>query len=65
MLTRSAYPTLCARWWQGVDGSRLGGITMAGAGKALVLGPREGRSIDLGAFGMTVKADRFHAQSTK
>jgi mannose-6-phosphate isomerase-like protein (cupin superfamily) len=32
------------------------GITMAGAGEAFVLAPGEGRSIDLGAFGMTVKA---------
>jgi len=29
---------------------------MAGAGEAFVLAPGEGRSIDLGAFGMTVKA---------
>ena len=29
---------------------------MAGGGQAFVLGPGEGRSIDLGAFGMTVKA---------
>lgn len=29
---------------------------MAGAGKAFVLAPGEGRSIDLGAFEMTVKA---------
>ena len=29
---------------------------MAGAGEAIVLAPGEGRSIDLGAFGMTVKA---------
>ncbi|MEX0674590.1 MAG: cupin domain-containing protein [Gaiellaceae bacterium] len=29
---------------------------MADAGEALVLAPGEGRSIDLGAFGMTVKA---------
>jgi mannose-6-phosphate isomerase-like protein (cupin superfamily) len=29
---------------------------MAAAGEALVLGPGEGRSIELGAFGMTVKA---------
>jgi mannose-6-phosphate isomerase-like protein (cupin superfamily) len=29
---------------------------MANAGEALVLAPGEGRSIDLGAFGMTVKA---------
>jgi mannose-6-phosphate isomerase-like protein (cupin superfamily) len=32
------------------------GITMTSAGEAFVLGPGEGRSIDLGAFGMTVKA---------
>jgi len=30
---------------------------MAAAGHAFVLAPGEGRSIDLGAFGMTVKAD--------
>src|SRR2546427_12845899 len=29
---------------------------MAGASEAFVLAPGEGRSIDLGAFGMTVKA---------
>ncbi len=29
---------------------------MAGAGEAFVLAPGEGRSIDLGVFGMTVKA---------
>ncbi len=31
---------------------------MAGAGEAYVLAPGEGRSIDLGAFGITVKASR-------
>jgi mannose-6-phosphate isomerase-like protein (cupin superfamily) len=31
---------------------------MAGPGEAFVLAPGEGRSIDLGAFGMTVKASR-------
>jgi len=31
---------------------------MTGPGEAFVLAPGEGRSIDLGAFGMTVKADR-------
>jgi mannose-6-phosphate isomerase-like protein (cupin superfamily) len=31
---------------------------MAGGGEAFVLGPGEGRSIDLGAFGVTVKASR-------
>jgi mannose-6-phosphate isomerase-like protein (cupin superfamily) len=31
---------------------------MAGGGAAFVLGPAEGRSIDLGAFGVTVKASR-------
>lgn len=30
---------------------------MTGPGEAFVLAPGEGRSIDLGAFGMTVKAD--------
>jgi mannose-6-phosphate isomerase-like protein (cupin superfamily) len=34
----------------------LEGVTVAGIGEAFVLGPGEGRSIDLGAFGMTVKA---------
>jgi mannose-6-phosphate isomerase-like protein (cupin superfamily) len=34
------------------------GDQMAGAGEAFVLAPGEGRSIDLGAFGMTVKASR-------
>jgi mannose-6-phosphate isomerase-like protein (cupin superfamily) len=32
------------------------GITMAGAREAFVLAPGEGRSIDLGGFGMTVEA---------
>jgi mannose-6-phosphate isomerase-like protein (cupin superfamily) len=32
------------------------GIVMAGAGEAFVVAPAEGRSIDLGAFAMTVKA---------
>jgi hypothetical protein len=32
-------------------------IAMAGASEAYVLAPGEGRSIDLGAFTMTVKAD--------
>ena len=31
---------------------------MMGPGEAFVLAPGEGRAIDLGAFGMTVKADR-------
>jgi mannose-6-phosphate isomerase-like protein (cupin superfamily) len=32
-------------------------MTMASAGEAVALGPGEGRAIDLGAFGMTVKAN--------